>query len=179
MSELTPMQREAWQKTIDVLGLPVSAGSASVVITGSAGCFSSKPERNSLAVAHPVKLASIEQARLLVSGRTDAPEQGGAVPEINNAEELRLRRALFSHVVGREIEAVGYDDLLTRRFFPLPITVYTGKTIVIKKGEVLTIEPDGHDPVVVNYESVTLEQGGQIRCEAPVLFIVQKFIKKK
>jgi len=31
----------------------------------------------------------------------------------------------------------------------------------------------------LNYESVTLEQGGQIQCEAPVVLIVQKFIKKK
>ena len=178
MGELTVAQQEAWQNVLSLLGLPLSSGSGSVRISGSEGYLSSKPGRDSLAVAHQVKLTSMDQARSLVGGSLP-PSSDAAAPELGHVSESRLRRALFSHVVGREIEAAGYGSLLTERFFPLPVTVYTGKTIEIKKGEVLTIEPDGHDPVVVNYELVTLEQGGLIKCEAPVLFIVQKFIKKK
>jgi len=177
MAQLTASQREAWHSVLDLVGLPRSAGSGSVRITGSEGCFSSKPGRNSLAVPHHVKLTSLDQARSLVGGGNGGSGESRGVP--GEGDERQLRRGLFTQVVGRGEEFAGYGDVVSERFFPLQVIVYTGEDIEIKKGEVLTIEPDGHDPVVANYGTVILEQGGLIRCKAPVLFIVQRFIKKK
>jgi hypothetical protein len=173
---------------LDLLGMAQSAGTGSVRIGGPEGCFSSDSKRKSLAKPHHVKLQSLEQLRSLCGGEMSAaaipepwPEvrSGAAVPDLDQGEEDRLRRALFAYAMGRGDEVASYQDVLARRFLPMSIIVYTGTDIVIKKGEVLRIEPDGHDPVVVNYRTVTLEEGGQIRCEAPVLMIVEKFIKKK
>ena len=189
MAQLTAPQRQAWLKVLDLVGLPHSAGMGSVRITGSEGCLSAKPGRISLATPHRVKLSDIEQARSLVSGgtgaaagtpsREPAAKSGESVRPFKEGDERELRHALFAQVVDRIGQVAGSSDAISKRFFPLQVTVYAGEDIEIKKGEVLTIEPDGHDPVVVNYGTVTLEQGGQIRCQAPVLLIVQKFIKKK
>ena len=174
---------------LELLGIPRSACTARVTLGGAEGVFSSHPHRASLAHPHRVQLISFDQMRALVGGRVSAaasiPEawpaarNSAAIPDLNQAEEEQLRRALFAHVMGRGGEVAGYQHVLARRFLPLDIIVYTGRDIHIRKGEILRIEPDGHDPVIVPFEKVTLEEGGQIRCEAPVVMIVEKFIKVK
>ncbi len=174
---------------LDMLGIPRSACIGTVTLGGSEGVFSSRPNRSSLAQPHHVQLTSLDPIRSLVGGHVSAAasipqpwpsaRSGAAISDLNQAEENDLRRALFAHVLGHGDETASYRDVVAKRFLPLHIIVYTGKEIVIKNGETLRIEPDGHDPVVVNYEKVTLEEGGHIRCEAPVLMIVEKFIKKK
>jgi hypothetical protein len=125
-----------------------------------------------------VKLTDIEQARSMVNGPGGSPATG-PTDSTDASTGTQLRRALFEEIVGSSTPTPELAEAVNRRFFPLQVIVYTGEDIEIKKGEVLTIEPEGHEPVVVNYGSVTLEQGGLIRCKAPVLFIVQRFIKKK
>src|SRR4051812_43097447 len=104
---------QAWQGVLDLLGISASAAGDSVRLAGGKGCFSSKPGRNSLATAHRVKLTSMEQSRALVSGSSQTAGSGddAAVPS-GHVSEGRLRRALFSHVVGREMEADGYGSLV-------------------------------------------------------------------
>jgi hypothetical protein len=189
MAQLTAAQTQAWEHVLSSVGLSHSAAADSISCSAADGVLSSKPGRKSLAHPHKVKLTSIEQMRALAGGSSagnvaipepwPAAKAGATIDDLDQGDETMLRSAVFVHAVGRGDEVSSYRDVLNRRFFPMPIIVYAGKDIVIKKGCVLTIEPDGHDPVVVNYGSVTLEEGGLIRCEAPVLFIVQRFIKTK
>lgn len=186
MAQLSTQQREAWRSVLDLVGLPHWSATESVRLGGSEGCFSSKAGRKSLATPHRVTLDNIDQARALINGgatRTSGSneETTGHVNAPGEKNERQLRRALFAQLLGHAGEHVSEDpadDDVRKRFFPMNLTVYAGEDIEIKKGEVLTIEPDGHDPVLVTYGTVTLEQGGLIRCEAPVLLIVQRFIKK-
>ncbi len=185
MAQLTSQQQKLWSEVLDLLGVPPSACTGSVNIAGSEACFSSHAGRTSAAQPHAAKIASLEQMRTLAGGApsktVEIPEpwSGSEARDLNQKDEGKLRRALFAYAMGRGEEVASYREVLLKRFFPLPVTVYSGKDIEIKKGQTLTIEPDGHDPVVVNYGIVKLEEGGHIRCEAPVLFVVQKFIKTK
>jgi len=161
------------EAVLDALGIERSACRGSLRLQGSAGCLSTKAGRNSLAQPHRIQIDSLEKLRSLVGGAARA-----GFPEDLDAEN-QLRQALFAHIVGAQHDVSTYGSQLAERYLPLSVIVYTGDDIEIKKGEVLDIEPDGHDPVVVNYRIVKLEEGGQIRCHAPVLMTVEKFIKKK
>ena len=163
------------EEVLDTLGIARSACTGSLRVQGSTACLSSKPGRNSLARAHRVQVDSLEKLESLVghaSAKATAPK--------DVADDADLRQTLLAYVLGGARKNLSrHAGALAERYLPLAVIVYTGDEIVIRKGEVLDIEPDGHDPVVVNYRVVKLEEGGQIRCHAPVLMTLEKFIKKK
>ncbi len=97
---------------------------------------------------------------------------------LNESEERAVYAALRAILAGKQEEVSSYTDLVKRRYFPMKAVVYAAEDIVVTKDNPLVIEPQGHDPVIVAANSITLEPEGQIICHAPVIITANQFIKK-
>lgn len=94
------------------------------------------------------------------------------LPAPFSAERLRnatgnhadLCTALRAYVYGNSALVQDYQDILNSKRFPMQVAVYTGDDIVVSPGHDLIVEDkDGHgDPVVLAYNSITVEPGGRI-----------------
>ncbi|MEZ0612227.1 hypothetical protein ACAW74_27200 [Fibrella sp. WM1] len=61
---------------------------------------------------------------------------------------------------------------------PVELTTFTANNVTVKAGEPLQIMPTDHSPVLVNIDTLTLEQGAQIQCFTAVVFTVGTLIKQ-
>ena len=94
------------------------------------------------------------------------------LPAPFSAERLRnatgnhadLCTALRAYMYGNSALVQDYQDILNSKRFPMQVAVYTGDDIVVSPGHDLIVEDkDGHgDPVVLAYNSITVEPGGRI-----------------
>lgn len=161
---------------------------------GTAGptYLSSNPKFSSAIPAKTIVINSVEELKEIVGAHgTSSSGQLGALPapwpqdknglekhELTESDELDIYAALRAIVLGQSDAVNSYTGIVNARYFPLNATAYAGEDIVVTADNPLIIEPDGHDPVIVTFNSVTLEQGGQIICEAPVIMTVNTFIKQ-
>lgn len=153
--------------------------------------LSTKPQVPSAVKAKMVSINTIEELKDLVSGssRTAAPRniphpwpqsrQEADAKHLNESEERQVYAALRAFLAGQEETVSSYTDIVERRYFPIRAGVFAVEDIVVKPNHPLVIEPEeGHDPVILNVNSITLAPGGQIFCHTPVIIIANKFIKQ-
>ncbi len=135
-----------------------------------------------------ITLQYIDEIAALVDHKNDvmsnglealSPEQIEVSWEDMDAKTLvQLRTGLLRQIVSNGEIPEDYKKMIERHFFPLPVSVFAAKDIYIKAGTVFKIEPDGHDPVICDFGTVTLEEGGLIQIEAPAIITIHNFIKK-
>jgi hypothetical protein len=93
-------------------------------------------------------------------------------------EAKALFAAAQAYVYGNSQKVKHFEGLLDKRFAPSTLAVFSGTDLVVKSGEKLTIKADPEDPqkvVALNYQAITVEQGGQIVVEANVHVTTQTF----
>ncbi|WP_041257379.1 hypothetical protein [Fibrella aestuarina] len=61
---------------------------------------------------------------------------------------------------------------------PVELTTFTANDVTVKAGAPLQIMPADHSPVLVNIDTLTLEQGAQIQCFTSVILTVGTLIKQ-
>ncbi|WP_010502012.1 hypothetical protein [Paenibacillus elgii] len=153
--------------------------------------LSTKPQVPSAVKAKMVSIHTIEELKDLVGGSAGAaaprniPEpwpqnkQEADVKHLNESEERQVYAALRTMLAGQQETVSSYTGIVERRYFPIQAGVFAVNDIVVKPDHPLVIEPEeGHDPVILNVNSITLEPGGQIFCHTPVIIIANKFIKQ-
>jgi hypothetical protein len=70
-------------------------------------------------------------------------------------------------------------DPASRPYFPLAITVFAANDLTVTTGNPLLIEAAvGLTPVAINVNKLTLQTGGQITCNSPLVATVQTLIKQ-
>jgi hypothetical protein len=180
--------------TLQALGLTEEVVQAGVWRAGaenSPACLSTRQEHSSLLRPTVVTLQKLEDLQALV-GTTEVPtlqdlQLPAAWPaenanltarELNGEQEAQVYQALLATLTGHGAAVQSYSDILAKRYFPMNVGVFAAEDIVVQAGQPLIIEPQGHDPVVVTCNSLTLEPGAQIVCEAPVIMTVETFIKQ-
>ncbi|MBW7474095.1 hypothetical protein K0T92_05020 [Paenibacillus oenotherae] len=160
---------------------------------GTAGptYLSSNPQFSSAIPAKTIVINSVEELKAIVGAKAASSSQLGAVPapwpqdkntlqkhELTESDELDVYSALRAIVLGHSDAVNSYTGIVNARYFPMSATAYAGEDIVVTANNPLIIEPHGHDPVIVTFNTVTLEQGGQIICDAPVIMTVNTFTKQ-
>ena len=74
-----------------------------------------------------------------------------------------LCRACQAYIYGDSRKVAAYEDVLNRKYFPMKIACFTGESIVVTKDHPLIIDPGSSPhPVVLHYDSITLEEGAKI-----------------
>lgn len=153
--------------------------------------LSTKPQVPSAVEAKIVSIHTIEELKVLVGGSSGAaaprnmPEpwpqsrQEADAKHLNESEERQVYAALRAILAGQEETVSSYLSIVERRYFPIQVGVFSVEDIVVKPDHPLVIEPEeGHDPLILNVNSITLEPGGQIFCHTPVIIIANKFVKQ-
>jgi|GEM_PF-3279827 len=181
-----------FNQTLQQLGLSDADVHQGTLRTSDANgpCYlSSNPRYASAVAAKQILIQSVADLQAIVgqlgAGNldTEVPKPwsegraGVPVAELNEADDRNIYAALRAMLGGRFSEVQSYVDPVNKRYFPMRATVFAVENIVVTKDHPLVIEPDGHDPVPVICDTLTLEPGGQIICNAPVLMIVNTFIK--
>jgi len=80
-------------------------------------------------------------------------------------ERKTIENAAHAYLMGHSEKVKDWEPLLNAAFMPGKMAVFSGENLVVKSGQTLKITPDPlhpQDPVVLNYQSITVEQGGQI-----------------
>lgn len=108
------------------------------------------------------------------------PEEKSAcnISDLYEADEKKIFNALKLFITGNGDKVKSYENVVKKRYFPMRLITYAASTIVISPGHPLIIEPSGHDPVLLEFDLIEIEPGGQIICGAPVIIKVKQFIKK-
>lgn len=196
-TNLNKTQQDYYDQVLEILGIDASQVQKGIILinaTDGHGYLSSHDKYPTLANPFHVTIPDLETLQSLTGGADMQANQAKAasvrIPEpwsasnseksyetLNQQEEKNIRQALTAAALGYRDRVKSYDQIVQQCYFPLRTIAYAGETITIKRGQTLTIEPEGHDPVIVNFKVLTLEEGGQIKCEAPVILILQKFIK--
>ncbi|PKU23891.1 hypothetical protein [Telmatospirillum siberiense] len=82
------------------------------------------------------------------------------------AEYKTLQDVAQAYLMGHSAKVKEWEPLLNAAFMPGRMAVFSGENLVVKSGDVFKIVPDpAHplDPVVLNYQTITVESGGQIQ----------------
>ncbi len=181
-----------FDQTLQQLGLSDADVHKGTLRTGDVNgpCYLSSSSRYASAVvAKPILIRSVADLQALVgrlgAGNLDTevprpwPEEKAGLPatDFNEADDRNVYAALRMMLGGRFSEVQSYADAVNERYFPMKAAVFAVENIVVTKDNPLIIGPDGHDPVPVVCGTLTLEPGGQIICNAPVLMTVDTFIK--
>lgn len=103
-----------------------------------------------------------------------AERDAAELDELCVCEEAQIYRALQAYLLGGQ-DAESYMNMIKKRYFPMRVGVFAAEELVIDPDHPLIIQ--GHDPVILNFSLVTLQPGGQIIAEAPVIMTVDKFVK--
>lgn len=137
-------------------------------------------------VDHLSKFIKRKSSGQLWSGLEKIPDSW---PESNNSKrhhdltqpELEsIYQALLAMVLGHSDRVQSFKTIVNSIYFPMSVSVIVEKTVNIKSGEVKKIPQEvSHDPVIINWGALNLEEGGQIQCLAPVILNVQQFNKVK
>jgi hypothetical protein len=147
------------------------------------GMLSSRHSELSLLPAHPVRVADLAMLRAVVGDRCGEPADTNLAPwtaehdpgshhTLGAADHARVRQALIAAALGTERGLESFAGVMARRFFPMQAALFAARDLTVRSGEVLRIEPDGHDPVVCVFDTVTLQAGGLIQIEAPAIIHV-------
>lgn len=102
-----------------------------------------------------------------------------SVNDINGHDMEHLEQALKLILSGYNQVVESYLEPVEKYFFPLTSLVFAAKKVIVKSGSKLVIKGNNHNPVIINYGKLTIEEGGQIICETNVLMNVQNLIKSK
>lgn len=183
---------DLFSQTLQLLGLSEADAGKGTLTTGDKTgptYLSTRPEFESALAAKNITVKSLEQLQSIIgtndssSSELDIPEpwpaskSGLKTQDLTELDELQLYDALRACLAGRQNEVQSYSEILNARYFPMNLSAFTAQNIVVSAGSPLIISPQGHDPVSVTCDTLTLEQGGQIICEAPVIFTCNTFIK--
>ncbi|KQO17265.1 hypothetical protein [Paenibacillus sp. Leaf72] len=183
---------DLFSQTLQQLGLTEADVSKGTLRTGDKpgpNYLSTRPEYESALSAKRIIVKSLEQLQSIIGandsngGELDIPKpwpaskSGMKTQDLTELDERQLYDALRACLAGRQNEVQSYADILNARYFPMSLSVFTTQDIVVSAGSPLIISPQGHDPVSVTCNTLTLEQGGQIICEAPVILTCNTFIK--
>ncbi|PWK11601.1 hypothetical protein [Tumebacillus permanentifrigoris] len=180
--------------TLQALGLNEETVHTGVWKAGaeeSPAYLSTRPEFPSLLRPTIITLQKLEDLQAVI-GTTDSPtltdlQLPAAWPvenadltakELDGEQEVQVYQALLAALTGHQAAVESYAEILAKRYFPMKLGVFAAEDIVVQAGQQLIIEPQGHDPVVVTCNSITLEPGAQIVCEAPVIMNVETFVKQ-
>ncbi|MEM7641172.1 MAG: hypothetical protein AAF366_01430 [Pseudomonadota bacterium] len=80
-------------------------------------------------------------------------------------------KAAESYIMGNSAKVAAWEPMLNARFGVGRLAVFAAKNVVIGKDEKFVVKPDPNDPlapVKLNFQSVTVEEGGQFVIEAKV-----------
>ncbi|MCD1257845.1 hypothetical protein B5M42_003185 [Paenibacillus athensensis] len=181
-----------YNQTLQQLGLSEAEVHKGTLRTGDMNgpCYLSSNSRYASAIAaKSIVIQSVADLQAIVGGlgngnlNTEVPQpwpetkSGLSAEDFNEADDRSVYAALRAMLGGRAAEVQSYADAVNQRYFPMRANVYAVENIVVTKDNPLIIEPDGHDPVPVVCDTLTLEPGGQIICNAPVIMTVNTFIK--
>lgn len=172
------------------LGLNISNfshGQISLTVQQNLEILSARHPQKSALPALRFTLTDIDQLAALVANKSmpegdkfqdlASSEQGLPWDKIDAGTVAKLRQGLFRHVVKLGDVPQSLKTEIARHFMPMPVSVFAASDITIKSGTTFVIGKDDHDPVVCDFGTVTLEEGGQILIEAPAMINVQKFTK--
>lgn len=184
-------------QTLQQLGLTDADVHKDTLETGNTKgqfCLSSNPNFPSVIPAKTVVINNVEELKAIVgvAGADSSSLKGAAaIPaawpqsknnlekhELTESDDLDVYAALRAIVLGNHDAVNSYTDIVNKRFFPMSMSAYACENITVTADNPLVIEPHGHDPVSVVVNTLTLEPGGQIICEAPVIMTVNTFIKQ-
>ena len=183
MSNMYPLLDELGLEAADVL-----RSSATLTIDQKCAVVSSRYTAETVLPVIRMNLQSLRQLSTLVA-RLNPDVIGRKISLASLSEDInwdsvsaatlrRLRTGLTQHVINKGTLPENYSAAIEKYFFPMPISVIAAEDVYVKSGCVFTIEPDGHDPVVCDFGMLTLEEGGQVKIEAPALISINTFIKK-
>lgn len=152
---------------------------------GATGLLSSR-DRASLIPPRRVCIPDLATLRELVTGTAEgaaapeadwsAEEDAAAPEELGASTAAKLRGGLIAAALG-QAPAGAFAEALGRHFFPMPATLFAARDLTVSAGQTWRIEPDGHDPVVCTFDTLTLQQGGTIEVGAPAIVNVTTFRK--
>ncbi|VAW74544.1 hypothetical protein MNBD_GAMMA12-232 [hydrothermal vent metagenome] len=79
-------------------------------------------------------------------------------------EKSHVAAAQLAFVMGHSDKVKEYETAINTISFPKPMTVpvFSAENVVVKKGAPLKITGDNNQPVIVNFGSVTIEEGAEI-----------------
>jgi len=176
---------------LEKLGLSISNfahGPSALKVDKPVMMLSTRHPQKSALPAMRVTLTHIDQLSELIVDKTDISgdalealaksEQGLNWEEVDAQTMDKLRSGLFRHMVAQGSVPASLKQEITRHFIPMPVSVFAAKDITIKAGTTFIIGYEDHEPVVCDFGTVTLEEGGLIQVESPALINIQKFIKK-
>lgn len=131
-----------------------------------------------LGIASEDTVQSVEGSAPSISAPWPTEKNTVPVRELNQQDEKQLRQALLATVTGQGYQVSSYREILNKRYFPMQVGVCTGDDIVVQANSPLVLNPQGHDLLIVNHNSITLEPGAEIQVEGPVAIYVQTFTKQ-
>lgn len=183
-----------YAELMTLLGLDPNIGRGVTLSGGSSGSrfiLSTKTPATSRFSGRKVPVPDLETLCKIVNAgaiptksESDIAPQNAAVdtpkpwPEINGTECRTLHQAIEAAAFGQNGDKINqHRKTVEKHFFPMLVSVYAAENLYIKAGQIYRIEPEGHDPVVLNLDTLTLEEGGQIQLGAPALINVQTFNK--
>jgi len=180
-------------ETLEIDPSAVQQGNITIIASDGHGYLSSTTY-SSLVKPFHVSIPDLETLKALTGGidlQTDwAQASSLKIPEpwpenqntrraaakLTEREDKKVRQALIATGFGYSDRVTTYKQIMELRF-PMKAIAYPGESLTIRNGQILTIEPGGHDPVFVIFKTITLEEGGQIQCEAPVIMSAEQFVK--
>ncbi|MCG7409288.1 hypothetical protein MH117_17865 [Paenibacillus sp. ACRRX] len=152
--------------------------------------LSTKPQFPTAVTPKIVSIQTVQELQTLVGNikeagvLQDVPEPwpdekwDADAKQLNESDNRKVYAALRAILAGKDTEMTSYTSIVNKRYFPIKAGVFACEDIVVTPDQPLIIEPHGHDPVVLTCNSITLEPGGQIICQAPVILSVNTFTKK-
>jgi|GEM_PF-1613010 hypothetical protein len=76
-----------------------------------------------------------------------------------------LANATLAYVMGHSQKVKKYEDAINKVSFPKPMTipVFAAENVTVSPGNPLILKSEDNKPIVVNFGTVTVEQGGEIQ----------------
>lgn len=96
----------------------------------------------------------------------------------SHEEAFDLRTAAESYIMGNSEKLAAWEPMLNARFGVGRVAVFAGKNFTVGKDQTIVIKPDVTNPdglVVLNYQTVTVEEGGQFVIAAKVKMTTDTF----
>ncbi|HEX6370724.1 MAG TPA: hypothetical protein VF006_17540 [Longimicrobium sp.] len=96
--------------------------------------------------------------------------------QLTDAELGDVRKAAHAYVMGNSAKVQSHEPVINAMLFPTRMAVFAGESIVVTKDNPLIIQ--GPNPVVLNYASIKVEDGGQIIVKVTADVNAQTFIQQ-
>ncbi len=122
-------------------------------------------------VAHLKELCGMKDEVYTEAGRENLHHIPPAVSAIGytitHKFDAHLCKALSAYVFGNSNLVKSYEDVINKLRFPMRIAVFTGQSITVSPGHPLILKGTDEHPFAAVYDTVTIENGGQIKTEGP------------